>query len=128
MSMAHPPAIAELSCLRDVPRRGEPALDVRDDVVDVLQADRKPHIALGHAGRELLCWAELRMRRGRGMNGEASRIADIGDVVEQLQRVDEAPPGFLARRQLEADEAAIAALQIFIGARRATRRTGAMDR
>ena len=57
MSMAHPPAIAELSCLRDVPRRGEPALEVGEDVVDVLDADRKPHIAGGHAGRELFCSA-----------------------------------------------------------------------
>ena len=91
MTMARPPASVRLSCLCDVPRRGEPALDVRDDVVDVLQADRKPHIALGYAGRVLLFGAELRMRRGRGMNGQAARIADIGDVVEQLQRVDEAP-------------------------------------
>ncbi len=94
--------------------RGQPALEIGDDVVDVLEADRKAHIAIGHAGCDLIAGAELGMRRGRGVDGEASRIADIGDVVEQLKRVDEAPSGFLACRQLEADKAAIAALQVFV--------------
>ena len=50
------------------------------------------------------------------MDREAARVADIGDVVEHLQRVDEAPPGIDAALQLEADQPAIAALQIGIGA------------
>ena len=40
------------------------------------------------------------------MDGEAARVADIGDVVEQLQRVDEAPSRFLAALDLEAEQAA----------------------
>ena len=54
------------------------------------------------------------------MDGEAARIADIGDVVEQLQRVDEAPPGFAAAGQLEADQAAIAAGRYLSARSRAT--------
>ena len=45
------------------------------------------------------------------MDGQAARVAQIGDMVEQLQRIDEAPPGFAAARQFEADEAAKAAGQ-----------------
>ena len=39
------------------------------------------------------------MRRRRRVNGEAPRIADIGDVVEHLQAVDELGPSFLAALQ-----------------------------
>ena len=57
------------------------------------------------------------------MDREAARIADIGDVIEQLQRIDEAAAGLLAAGQLEADEAAQAALEIFGGAARDARRS-----
>ena len=40
------------------------------------------------------------------MDREAARIADVGDVIEQLQRIDEAPAGLLAALDLEADQAA----------------------
>ncbi len=40
------------------------------------------------------------------MDGERARVADVGDMVEQLQRVDELAPGVLAALDLEADEAA----------------------
>ena len=50
------------------------------------------------------------------MDREAARVADIGDVIEELQRVDEAPPRLAPARELEADEAAVAALEIFLRA------------
>ncbi len=50
------------------------------------------------------------------MDGEAARVADIGDVVEQLQRVDEFAARVRAARQFEAEQPAIAALEIFVGA------------
>ena len=34
--------------------RAQGLVEVGDDVVDVLDADRQPHIGLGHAGRQLL--------------------------------------------------------------------------
>src|SRR4029453_18879894 len=82
----------------------------------MLDADGKPHIALGHAGGELLRGRQLRVRGRRRMDGEAARIADVGDVVEQLQRIDELAAGLLAALQLEADETAEAALQVGLGA------------
>ena len=50
------------------------------------------------------------------MDRQAARVADVGDVVEQLQRVDELAPGLGAALQLEADQAAVAALQVGVGA------------
>ena len=109
------------------PGRRKAALEIGEDVVDMLEADGQPHIAVGDAGRVLLLRRELRMRGGRRMDGQAARVADIGDVIEQLQRIDEAAAGFLAARQLEADEPAIAALEIFIGALADARRSAPTD-
>ena len=50
------------------------------------------------------------------MDGETARIADIGDMVEQLQRVDEGAAGFRAALQFKAYQRSIAALEIFVGA------------
>jgi len=44
-------------------------------------------------------------RRGR-MNGQATRFADIGLVVEELKAVDESASNLAAPHQFEADEAA----------------------
>ena len=49
------------------------------------------------------------------MDGEAARVADIGDMEQQLQRVDKRPPGLLAALELEAHQRAIATVQIGVG-------------
>src|ERR1043166_2051521 len=94
----------------------ERLLEVGEDVVLMLDAERQADIAVGDAGLQLLLGGQLRMRRRRRMNREAARIADIGDVIEHLERVDKAPPGILAALQFEAEQPAIAALQISVGA------------
>src|SRR6202040_3425659 len=90
----------------------ERLLEIGEDVVLMLDAERQPDIAVGDAGLQLLLRRQLRMGRRRGMDREAARISDIGDVVEHRQRIDEAPPGILAALQFEAEQPAIAALQI----------------
>src|SRR5690242_11736729 len=50
------------------------------------------------------------------MNGEAPRIADVGDVVVKLQRIDELAARLLAARQLEANQAAVLAFEVSVGA------------
>ncbi len=94
---------------------GQAALDVVEDVVDVLEADGQAHIARRHAGGFLLLRGKLRVG-GRGrVDGEAARVADIGDVVDQLQRVDELLAGREAALPLEAAQAAFGAAEILVG-------------
>ena len=83
-------ALRDGSLNGDAARRVERLRQIREDVVGMLDADRKAHIAGRDAGRELLLRRQLLMR-GRGrMDGERARVADIGDMVEKLERVDEA--------------------------------------
>ena len=57
---------------RHCARGGEACLEVGLEVVDVLEADRQAHEARRDAGRELLLGRELRVRRRRGVDDEAS--------------------------------------------------------
>src|ERR1700749_104971 len=94
----------------------ESALDVGDDVVNVLDADRKPDIAVRHTSRFLLFLGELGVGGAGGMDRKAARLADVGDVIEQLQCIDEAPPRLATAGEFESDEPAEAALEVAIGA------------
>jgi hypothetical protein len=67
-------------------RRVEGLGEVAQYVFGMFEADRKAHVARGGAGGELLLAAELAVRRRGRMNSERARVADIGDVIEQLQR------------------------------------------
>ena len=89
------------------------------DVVDVLQPDRQPHIARGDAGGHLLGFGQLGVGGAGRMDRQAARVADVGDVVEQLQRIDESAAGIGAAGQLEPDQAALAVRQVFRRAFRA---------
>src|SRR6185312_6921531 len=50
------------------------------------------------------------------MDGETPRVADIGDMVVKLQRVDEFAPCFLAAGKLEAHQPAELPLEVPVGA------------
>src|SRR5579862_6189217 len=56
------------------------------------------------------------MRGAWRMDGERARVADIGNVIKQLERVDELLARVDAALEFEADQPAIAALQISVGA------------
>ncbi len=77
-------------------------VEIGQDVVDVLDADRQPDVTLGDAGRQPVFERKLRVRRRRRMDRQRPRVADVGDVIDQLQRIDEPPPGLAAALQLEA--------------------------
>src|SRR5687767_6364178 len=85
--------------------------EVADNIVDMLDADRKPYIPLADAGRELLLGRKLRVGSGGRMDRERAGVTDIGDVVDQLQPVDERPSGVASALQLEPDQPAVAILQ-----------------
>ncbi len=101
---------------RKTARRHDGAFEISQDVVDVLDADGKAHIAIGNTRRRLILCRELRMRCARGMDRQTARIADVGHVVEQLQAVDEPAPRLATARKLEAHEPAEAAFEILLRA------------
>ena len=109
-------------------RRLQRMIEVAEDVVDVLDADRQAHVTFGHAGGELVLGRKLRVGRRRRMDGERARVADVGDVVEQLQRVDEPPPRLMPAGEFEADQAAEAALEILLRALERPAASAARDR
>ena len=55
------------------------------------------------------------MGGGRGVDGQRAGVADVGGVVEQLELIYEAGASFTAVGELEADQGAEAAGQVFIG-------------
>ena len=69
---------------RGCSRRSERLIEIGDDVVDVLKPDRQPHHVWSSAGTQPRLVGELPMRGRGGMNDQASRIADIGEMAEQL--------------------------------------------
>src|SRR6185295_691859 len=82
----------------------------------MLYSDRQPDISVGDTGPELFFRRQLRVSRGRRMNRKRSRIADVGYVVEHLQRIDEPSPGVKSALELKAEQAAEPSLEIGLGA------------
>src|SRR3984957_7340989 len=119
----HPPAARcrsggrrpDASCARRVQRLAE----IGEDIVDVLDANRQPHIAGRHTGRRLFRFGQLRVRRAGRMDRQAACVTNVGDVIEQLQRSDEFRAGIDPAGEFETDQTAHAFRQIFRGALRA---------
>jgi hypothetical protein len=93
---------ASLEARSTFSRGRQATLDIGADVVDVLDVDRKAHIAIGHACRSLLPGTELRMGRRRWMNRKAAGVADIGNVATPwpAQAVGRAKPSSEVFRRL----------------------------
>src|ERR1700759_5232629 len=72
-------------------------------------------MAFRNTGLELLLRGQLRVCRGRRVDRERARVADICDMVKHLQRVDEPAAGLAAAPELETQQGAVAALEIGIG-------------
>ena len=81
-------------------------IEVCQDVADRLDAHRKPKVVLGDAGRNLLLLGELRMSGGRRMNGQRLGVADVRQVREELQVVDETLAFVHTTPKTEADNGA----------------------
>ena len=96
-------------CGDERPRLREGLVDVLEDVVDVLDADRQAHGVLRDAGRLELLGVQLRVRGRRVVDRERARIADVGEVREQAEALDERLARLEAALDAERDEAAVAA-------------------
>ena len=90
----------------------ERLVEVRLDVLDVLDADRQPDVLRRHAGLRLLFRRQLRMRRRRRMNHERLGVADIGQVARKLDAVDELDRRVAPALDAEAEDGARAVGQV----------------
>src|SRR5581483_1378202 len=113
--MAGPPAL-----LRGFePRRSRAGtrqrlVDVLDDVVDVLDADRETDGLRQHAGHALLLRRHLAVRRRGGMAGQRLGVADIDEAGDQLQRVVESLARLHAALDAEGEQRGGVAVQILL--------------
>src|SRR5439155_5707875 len=69
------------------------------------------------SGRGELLVRQLAMRRRRGMDDEALRVADVGEVAPERQRLDEAAPALAAALEVEREDRARAGRQIAVDER-----------
>src|SRR5450432_1435450 len=94
----------------------ERSVDVREDVVRVLEADREANVIGRDTGRRLLLGRELRVG-GRGrVDGQCLGVAHVGQVRYELEAVDEAAAHRRAPLNAEAQDRARASRQILLGA------------
>ena len=77
----------------------------------ILEADRQPDRAFGDAGAPQLLGRHPEMRRRRRMDDQRLRVADVGEMREDPQRLDEAPSLLARAAQVEAEHGAAAARQ-----------------
>src|SRR5665811_1033245 len=84
-------------------------VEVGDDVVDVLEADRDSDQIGRHAAGDLILSRELRVGGGCGVDDQALGLADIGQQAEELDRVDELAAGFDAALEPKGDHSAVPA-------------------
>ena len=104
------------SASSSAPDRGgcQGLVQIREDIVDVLDADAEADAARADAGRQLLGGRHLPMR-GRGrMAGQGFRIAQIDQPFEELQRVVEPQPAVQSAANIERQQRASAATEIFL--------------
>src|SRR5262249_30911299 len=87
-------------------RPRQPVLQVADDVLDVLQPDGEPYHVRPGAGRNLLCIRELAVRGGRRMDDQRARVADVGEMREQLDVGDQLHARLVAALEAEGEDRA----------------------
>src|SRR5580704_13240873 len=93
---------------------GERLIEIRDDVVDMLDADGEPDHFRPHAGFLLLLCRHLPVR-GRGrMAGERFGIAHVDQTLEQLERVVKRLAGFEPTDDAESEQRTSPAVEIFL--------------
>src|SRR5919106_3301550 len=101
-------------------------VEVGDDVGRGLEANREPHDLRPGACLAQLLLVELAMR-GRGrMDDQRARVADVGEMREQLARLDHAHARLVAADEPEGEHRTRAARHVALGERavRAVRQAG----
>src|SRR6266849_3693910 len=68
-------------------------IDVPEDIIERFQSDRQPNHLRRNTSGALLLFVELTMRRRCRMNDQRLGIADIGQVRQELDRLDKSHAG-----------------------------------
>src|SRR5674476_1346151 len=84
--------------------RGEPLLEVRQNVIDELDADRQSHQTGSHPRRQLVLSRELGVSRRRRVDDQRAHVADVGHVAVQAQCLDEFLSSLHTTGDLEGDD------------------------
>ncbi len=71
-------------------------VEIPNQVFDVFETDRKANQLRGDTGSRLFRLRQLLVRSGGRVDDQASRVADVGEVREDFQRVDELLPCLVA--------------------------------
>src|SRR5690606_2534206 len=99
---------------RESPRPGEALLEIPDQIVRVLDPDRQPNRAGTHARGEKLGFLELPVRRARGMDDEALRVADVREMRPYRQAANELLSRLAAAADVEREDRARALGKILL--------------
>ena len=76
--------------------RSQRLIKIGNNVIDMLDPDRKPNISVADTCLNFLLLRQLGMGRSRRMNRKAPCVSDIGDIVKHLKAIDEFLTGFLS--------------------------------
>ena len=95
-------------------RCAEGLVQVRLDVVDVLQADAHPHVVVADSRGGQLFGRLLAMGRAGRVDHQGLGVADVGQVRSELDRFDKLPRSRVAAFHAESQNRAAAAGQIFL--------------
>ena len=88
-------------------------VQIADQVVGALQADREAHDVGAGAGGFALLVGELAVGRRGGVQDEAAGVADIGEVREELHAFDELDAGLIAALDAKGEDRTRTLWQVF---------------
>ena len=91
---------------------GKGLLDVRPDILDVLNPERKADEIGGHSGSRQGLVGELTVSRAGGMDDRAPQIGHMGDQRHEIERGDKGLAGRAASLQSEGEHSSSAVFQI----------------
>src|SRR6476620_976993 len=92
-------------------------LEIPDQILDGLDADREANRARADASGTQLLFAELAMRRAGRVNDQALRVADVREVRPQRHAADEVLPRRTPTAAIEREHRACALRQVLLDER-----------
>src|SRR5208283_2156164 len=91
----------------------EPRVQIGQDVVESLDSDAETNQVRRHARRQLFSLGQLRVRRRCRVDRQAPDVADIREMAEQLEALDETTPGLGAALDAEGEDGSATVREVF---------------